>query len=98
MNIAENSLSHQYDAGAAWENLALETASRGLAAHGMQGFDYKKAKEDSKIPEDFDVMSKIAIGKRELKENLPPNLQEKENPNYRKPLNELIMEGLFTRK
>ena len=92
------SITHQYDAGAAWENLALEATSRGLVAHGMQGFDYKKAREDLKIPEDFDVMAMIAIGKRGLKENLPPNLQEKENPNDRKPLNEIIMEGAFTRK
>lgn len=92
------SVTHQYDAGAAWENLALEATSRGLVAHGMQGFDYKKAREDLKIPEDFDVMAMIAIGKRGLKENLPSNLQEKENPNDRKPLNEIIMEGIFTRK
>jgi nitroreductase len=31
------SITHQYDAGAAWENLALEASSRGLVAHGMQG-------------------------------------------------------------
>src|SRR5213593_3827003 len=33
------SITHQFDAGAAWQNLALEAASRGLVAHGMQGFD-----------------------------------------------------------
>ena len=49
-------------------------------------------------PEDFDVMAMIAIGKRGPKENLPSNLQEKENPNDRKPLNEIIMEGSFKRK
>lgn len=38
------SITHQYDAGAAWENLALEASSRGLIAHGIHGFDYKKAK------------------------------------------------------
>ena len=92
------SVTHQYDAGAAWENLALEATSRGLVAHGMQGFDYKKARENLNIPDDFDVMAMIAIGKKGLKENLPPNLQEKENPNDRKPLNEIIMEGVFTRK
>ncbi len=92
------SITHQYDAGAAWENLALEATSRGLVTHGMQGFDYKKAREDLKIPDDFDVMAMIAIGKRGSKENLPSNLQEKENPNDRKPLNEIIMEGTFTRK
>jgi nitroreductase len=27
------SITHQYDAGAAWENLALEASTRGLVAH-----------------------------------------------------------------
>ncbi len=92
------SITHQYDSGAAWENLALEAKSRGLIAHGMQGFDYQKARDDLEIPDDFDVMAMIAIGKKGPKENLPPNLQEKENPNDRKPLNEIIMEGSFRRK
>jgi nitroreductase len=91
------SITHQYDAGAAWENLALEATSRGLIAHGMQGFDYQKARDRLEIPEDFDVMAMIAIGKKGPKENLPPNLQQKENPNDRKPLNEIIMEGSFKR-
>ena len=43
------SITHQYDTGAAWENLTLEATSRGLVAHGMQGFDYKKAREDWKF-------------------------------------------------
>jgi hypothetical protein len=76
----------------------LEATTRGLVAHGMQGFDYKKARENLEIPEDFDVMAMIAIGKRGPKENLPPNLQEKENPTDRKPLNEIVMEGGFKRK
>ena len=92
------SITHQYDAGAAWENLALEATTRGLVAHGMQGFDYEKTRENLEIPEDFDVMAMIAIGKRGPKENLPPNLQEKENPTDRKPLNEIVMEGSFKRK
>ena len=91
------SITHQYDAGAAWGNLALEATSRGLIAHGMQGFDYQKARDRLEIPEDFDVMAMIAIGKKGPKENLPPNLQQKENPNDRKPLNEIIMEGSFKR-
>ena len=91
------SITHKYDTGAAWENLALEATSRGLVAHGMQGFDYKKARVDLEIPDDFDVMAMIAIGKRGPKENLPLNLQEKEMPNNRKPLNEIIMEGSFKR-
>jgi nitroreductase len=89
------SITHQYDVGAAWENLALEASSRGLVAHGMQGFDYEKARIDLEIPDNFDVMSMIAIGKKGPKENLPLELQNKEFPNNRKPLNEIVMEGLF---
>jgi nitroreductase len=92
------SITHQYDAGAAWENLALEASTRGLVAHGMQGFDYERARADLGIPDSFDVMAMIAIGKRGPKDNLPKNLQEKEVPNGRKPLREIVMEGRFTGK
>lgn len=61
------SITHQYDAGAAWENLALEATTRGLVAHGMQWFDYQKARDNLKIPDDFDVMAMIAIGKKDQK-------------------------------
>src|SRR6188472_3266673 len=58
------SITHQFDTGAAWENLALETSVRGIVAHGMQGFDYEKAREDLNIPDSFDILAMIAIGKR----------------------------------
>jgi nitroreductase len=89
------SITHQYDAGAAWENLALEAPSRGLVAHGMQGFDYEKARTDLEISDNFDVMAMIAIGKKGPKDNLPQQLQERENPSDRKPLAEIVMEGQF---
>jgi nitroreductase len=57
------SKTYQYEAGSAWENLALEATSRGLSAHGMAGFDYEKARTDLNIPDNFDVMAMIAIGK-----------------------------------
>jgi nitroreductase len=88
---------HQFDAGSAWENLALEASSRGMVAHGMQGFDYEKARVDLGIPIDFEVMAMIAIGIRGPKENLPPELQDKEKPNDRKPLKDIIMEGIYHR-
>src|SRR3989442_12168069 len=89
------SKTYQYEAGSAWENLALEATSRGLSAHGMAGFDYEKARKDLDIPDNFDVMAMIAVGKMGPKESLPPQLQEKEHPNDRKPLSETIMEGQF---
>jgi nitroreductase len=89
------SITHQFDAGAAWENLALEASSRGLAVHAMQGFDYQQARTDLEIPDNFDVMAMIAIGRKWPKENLPLQLQETEQPNDRKPLTEVVMEGQF---
>lgn len=89
------SITHQFDTGAAWENLALEASIRGIVAHGMQGFDYQKAKDILNIPDSFDVMAMIAIGKRGPRDKLPPKLQQAEYPNDRKPLKELIMEGGF---
>ena len=91
----KSSITHQLDAGAAWENLALEASDRGIATHGMQGFDYQRAKTDLGIPEIYDVMAMIAIGKRGHKENLSPKLQQVEFPNDRKPLEEIVMEGYF---
>ncbi|HMG39165.1 MAG TPA: nitroreductase family protein [Nitrososphaeraceae archaeon] len=88
-------ITHQFDAGSAWENLALEASSRGIVAHGMQGFDYKKAGVDLGIPPDFEVMAMIAIGKKGSTEILPPELQEKEKLTNRKPLKEIIMEGFY---
>ena len=89
------SVTHQFDTGAAWENLALEASIRGIVAHAMQGFDYLKAREDLNIPDHFDIMAMIAIGKSGPIENLPPKLQQVEHPNDRKTLKEIIMEGCF---
>lgn len=86
---------YQFDAGSAWEDLALEAYSRGIVAHGMQGFDYEKARVDLGIPTDFEVMAMIAIGKKGQKEILPPELQEKEKLSDRKPLKDIIMEGIY---
>jgi nitroreductase len=86
---------HQFDVGAAWENLALEAFSRGIVAHGMQGFDYDKARFDLEIPNEFEVMAMIAIGIRGPRENLPPELQEKEKLTARKPLKDIVMEGIY---
>ena len=86
---------HQFDTGSAWENLALEAFSRGIVAHGMQGFDYDKARIDLEIPIDFEVMAMIAIGKKGSRDNLSPELQEKEKLNDRKPLKDIVMEGIY---
>lgn len=89
------SVTHTFDSGAAWENLALEAETRGLVAHGMEGFDYAKARQVLAIPDDYDVEAMIAIGKKGRKEDLSPDLQKNEVPSDRKPLAKLVMEGGF---
>lgn len=91
----EPSVTHQFDTGAAWENLALEASAHRLVAHGMEGFDYEKARRELNVPNEFDVMAMIAIGKPGKKEDLDPSLQERETPSDRKPLSEIVMEGTF---
>jgi len=89
------SVTHQFDAGAAWENLALQGETQGLVTHGMQGFDYEKARRDLSVPDTFDVMAMVAIGKPVPKEILPPDIQKREQVSDRKPITEKIMEGKF---
>lgn len=86
---------HSYDTGAAWMSLALEGNARGLVVHGMSGFDYEKAKSSLGIPDGYTVEAMAAIGKRAPKEKLPPEIQEKEFPSGRKPLNEIVFNGTF---
>jgi len=89
------SVTHSFDAGAAWENLALEAARRGLVAHGMEGFDYARAREQLGVPAEFEVNAMLAIGKRAPKERLPEKAREMEEPNQRRPLREILFEGGF---
>lgn len=86
---------HSFDSGAAWMSLALEARSRGYIAHGMEGFDYDKAREVLGIPDDYSVEAMIAIGKQAPKEALSPELQEKEQMSGRKSVEEVVMEGRF---
>lgn len=89
----EDSITHSFDTGAAWENLALEAARRGLVAHGMQGFDYEKAREKLDIPEGFDVEAMIAVGSKEDEEALPEDARVE--PNGRKEMEEIVSRGSF---
>jgi nitroreductase len=91
----EPARTHSFDAGAAWQNLALEAARRELVAHAMQGFDYEAAAEQLNVPDEYDVECMIAIGERAPAETLPEDLQEREFPNQRKPMDEILFQGGF---
>lgn len=91
----EPSRTHSFDTGASMENLALQGFMDGFVVHGMEGFDYDKAKIVCNIPEGYTVEAMFAVGKKGLKEDLPKELQEREFPSDRVPLESIIFEGKF---
>ena len=91
----EPSITHSYDAGAAWENFALQGFQQGFVVHGMEGFDYERARKELRIPEEFQVEAMAAVGKPGPQELLPEKLQARESPNDRRKLSESIFEGPF---
>ncbi len=85
---------YSFDCGAAWENMALEAEELGLTARAIGLFDMKRAQNGLGIPQDYEALIIIAIGKRGKLEDLPKDLQEKEKSrSKRKPLSELAFEG-----
>jgi nitroreductase len=90
------SITHAFDTGAAWENLALQGMLSGLVVHGMEGFDYERARTELGVPQEFQVQAMVAIGKPGPTENLPERLQKRETPSDRRPLEQTVSEGRFT--
>ncbi|QEG24947.1 nitroreductase family protein [Mariniblastus fucicola] len=86
---------HQFDSGAAFENLCLQGAATGLVVHGMSGFDADAAREKLGVPDNYSINAMIAIGNPAPADSLPEDLQEMEKPSSRKPLSEIICEGPF---
>ena len=86
---------HSYDSGAAWACLALQGAFMGLVVHGMQGFNYDQAGTELIVSDEYQVEAMIAIGRPGNKEELPPDLQEREFPSDRKKLEDIVFEGGF---
>ena len=91
----EPNMTHSFDTGSAWENIALQATSMNFVSHGMAGFDYIRAKNELNVPDDYNVEMMIAIGKHGKVEDLPEALRPREIPSDRKPLNNLVFEGSF---
>lgn len=80
----KSSRTHSYDTGTSWENLALQGTLKGLIVHGMQDFDYDRARQALNIPDDYEVQAMIAVGKPGKKEILPEKFQQREFPSNRR--------------
>lgn len=87
-----------HDTGLAVENLALQAAAVGLAAHQMAGFDTEKARIDLKIPAGYEPVAIIAIGYPGDPNVLADHLKQREvAPRTRRPITEFVFSGEWGR-
>lgn len=86
---------HTFDAGAAFENFALQGAAMQLVVHAMAGFNRSKTRSLLQIPEEFAIEAMIAVGRPGKVSDLPDDLREREKPTGRKPIEEFTCEGKF---
>ncbi len=90
-----NNGSHSFDSGSAWQNIALQASTMGLACHGMAGIHYEDITRQLKIPDDFKVEMMLAVGVPADASKLPEALQERERPSPRKTVAEISFAGEF---
>lgn len=86
------SQTHSFDAGASAQNMALQGANMDIVVHGMEGFDYDRARMVLKVPDEYEIEAMFAIGKIGKPEDLPEKLREREKPSDRKPLSDILKE------
>ena len=90
----------RHDLGQAVAHLALQAAALDLYIHQMAGILPDKAREVFEVPDEFEVVSGIALGYVGNPESLPEDLQAKEGQGRgrtRKPLSDLVFEDTFGR-
>ena len=88
-------LTHSYDTGAAWQSFALQGYASGLAVHGIQGFDYARARSALNIPEEYHVEAMAVVGRPAAASVLTEALQPREHPSDRRPVSQTVCEGVF---
>ncbi len=89
-------VTHSYDSGAAWQNLALQAWLSNLVAHGIAGFDYERARRVLRVPAAYAVEAMIVLGHPGNAAELGELLQKREQPSTRRPLAETACEGPFS--
>ena len=86
----------QFDTGAAWMSLALQATARGIAVHGMAGIDHDAAYAKLGVEARFyTVMCGFAAGRIGPPDALPDELREREYPNDRKPIEDVVSRGVL---
>ncbi len=90
------SVTHQFDAGAAWMSLAIQATKMGWVTHGMAGFSHDKLRAALDVPEGYVFNAVVAIGKLGDRDALPDALKAREVPSQRKTLSEIVSADRFS--
>ena len=102
--VAKTTFSHngapnrhaRYDTGAAVAQLSLEATALGLGVHQMGGFDPEKARTALNIPDGFEAVAVLAIGRPGDASELSRDLQARDSTaRSRRPLDELVFDGVW---
>lgn len=91
----KQSHTHDFDTGAAWAQLALQATAMGYQAHAMAGIDFNATRETLEIPDRYRIEIAVAIGTQADPAILPAELQTREAPSDRLPLDQLAFGGAF---
>jgi len=89
------SMTHSFDAGAAWACLALQATRMGYHAHGMSGIQYDAAREALGLPERYHLNAACVIGRIGDPAMLDEKLRAREGPSDRKPVEDFAFAGAF---
>ena len=92
---------HQFDLGMATATMILRATELGLVAHPIAGFSPKKTREILGIPEEYNVLTLIIVGKKmdELHPSLNENQAETEAKRpARKPFEEWVYHNEYPDK
>jgi nitroreductase len=89
-------VTHSFDSGAAWQNLALQAWLNKMVAHGVAGFDYERARRVLRVPAAYAVEAMLVLGHPGSKAELSESLQKREHPSNRRPLEQTVCEGPFS--
>jgi len=84
----------RHDLGLAIAQLTVQASALGMGLHQLGGFHADQAREAFGIPEEYDLVSVIALGFPGDPDTLPENLRQRELARSpRKPLEEVVWRG-----
>ena len=85
-----------FDTGAAWLAFALQAHRLGLSTRAMGGIDHQAAHDVLEVPRDlYESMAAIAVGYPGERQDLPPDLAERELPSSRRPVSTFAFKGCY---